>query len=115
MELNRNWTHEESPEAKPSAAAYRLGCRCPDCRLANSEYMRHYRASRVDQVENPDGTTMYHSHIGQPSKRTARKHMCIHPRCLDMAGLMILNGAVVNKATSIVDDTFGTVMAAKVA
>lgn len=109
---NRDWIHAEAPEGKPSAAAYRLGCRCSGCREANSAYMKAYRAKRVQDKQNEDGTTVYHSHNGQPSKRTARKWMCIHPRCLDMAGLMLLNGAVVNKHTAIVDPTFGAAIAA---
>lgn len=104
---NRNWVHDEAPEGKPSAAAYRLGCRCSDCKEANAVYMRAYRARRVAHVENTDGTTVYHSHVGQPSKRTARKHLCIHPRCLDLAGLALTDGVVVNAATGVADARFG--------
>ncbi len=112
---NRQWTHEESPQGQPSAAAYREGCRCQACKDANAAYMRTYRAQRVAQAVNPDGTTVYLNHPGQPSKRTARRHHCIHPRCLDLAGLMLLNGAVVDAATCIVDPTWGTLPAGAVA
>jgi hypothetical protein len=105
---NRMWTHHESPEGKPSAAAYRLGCRCAACVEANAVYMRDYRARRVIEKANTDGTAFYHSHVGQPSKRTSRTHMCVHPRCLDMAGLRLdENGVVCDAATGIVDATWG--------
>ena len=80
MEL-RVWIHEELPEGRASAAAYREGCRCSDCREANSAYMREYRARRVREKENLDGTSVYHNHKGQPSGRTARRWHCVHPRC----------------------------------
>lgn len=104
---NRDWIHAEAPEGQPSAAAYRLGCRCAQCREANAAYMRAYREQRVAQKENTDGTTVYHSHNGQPSKRTARRHHCIHPRCLNLAGLALRDGVVVDAVSGIVDSTWG--------
>ena len=109
---NRDWIHAEAPEGKPSAAAYRLGCRCSECREANAAYMRAYRMSRVAQAENKDGTTVYHSHNGQPSKRTARRWACIHPRCLNLAGLELRDGVVVDPVTGVADATFGAIAAA---
>lgn len=103
----REWIHNETPEGKPSAAAARLGCKCPACREALREYLRAYRASRVAQVENFDGTAMYHTHKGQPSKRTARKFDCVHPRCLSLAGLRLIDGAVCDAVTGIVDARWG--------
>lgn len=104
----RLWVHTETPEEQPSAASYRTGCRCHECVEANKAYMRDYRARRVAHKENTDGTTVYHSHKGQPSKRTARKHLCIHPRCLDLADLRLDQGIVVDKATGKADATFGS-------
>jgi hypothetical protein len=105
---NRNWTHDENPEAKPSAATYREGCRCDGCKEANSAYMRAYRAKRVREAEAKDGTSIYHTHAGQPSKRTSRKWLCIHPRCLKLAGLALnAEGAVVSASTGVIDPTFG--------
>ena len=112
MSEKRIWVHEEAPEGRPSAAAARLGCKCNDCKEALREYLRAYRASRVQHMENPDGTTVYHSHKGQPSKGTARRHLCIHPRCLDLAGLSLVNGVVINNTTGQPDATFGAVAAA---
>jgi len=110
MTPDRKWTHDESPELKPSAATYRLGCRCYECKAANSTYMAAYRAKQVEAAENLDGTAVYHSHLGQPSKRTARKWMCIHPRCLALAGLaMTPEGAVVDAVTGVADAMFGAV------
>ena len=107
---DRNWTHDEMPEGKPSAAAYRLGCRCGECSEQNSIYMRDYRASRVAEKANTDGTATWHSHTGQPSKRTAQTHLCVHPRCLALAGLRLDDqGVVINLVTGIVDATWGTV------
>jgi len=112
MRTDRQWTHDESPEMVPSAATYRLGCRCAECSEANRLYMQAYRAARVQHIERPDGTTQYHAHKGQPSKRTARAHLCIHPRCLDLAGLTLVEGVIRDKATGAIDATFGIVAAA---
>ena len=109
---DRQWIHEEAPEGQPSAAAYRLGCRCQECKNANAAYMRAYREQRVAQKENKDGTTVYHSHNGQPSRRTARRHHCIHPRCLALAGLRLEAGVVVDATTGVVDATWGAVAGA---
>ena len=38
-------------------------------------------------AKNDKHTTEYHSHVGQPSKRTAVKWKCVHPHCLALAGL----------------------------
>jgi hypothetical protein len=103
----RNWTHEESPEGKPSASAYRLGCRCGDCCDANKAYQAAYRARRV-LARTQTGNTEYHSHIGQPSKRTAKKWKCVHPQCLSLAGLAIdANGWVVDMTTGARQEAFG--------
>lgn len=115
MNDERVWVHNEAPEGKPSAAAYRIGCRCSECKEANAQYMRDYRARRVDTKENKDGTAFYHSHKGQPSKRTARNHLCVHPRCLSLAGLTLVDGVVYNAATGIVDPKWGAVPATAVA
>lgn len=108
----RNWIHLESPEGVPSASAARLGCKCPECKEALREYLRAYRARRVAEKERADGTAVYHSHIGQPSKKTARKHLCIHPRCLDLAGLVLVEGVIRDRVTGAPDKTFGAVVKA---
>jgi hypothetical protein len=98
----RQWTHSELPEARPSAAAYRLGCRCDACCTANREYMRAWRARRVQNAERPDGTAEYHNHQGKPSPTTARRWGCAQASCLAMAGLYLDPLGVVRR---VVDDT----------
>lgn len=104
----RAWHHSESPEGEPSAAARRLGCKCDDCRTAHIAYMRMYHKNRIPAQENANGTTVYHSHKGQPSDTTARRWGCIHPRCLYLAGLYLdTDGIVRSKADDATDPTFG--------
>ena len=83
----RTWTHEETPNGVPSAAAYRTGCKCEACREANIKYMQAYHARKVVLEDNADGTIFYHCHKGAPSSSTAIKWGCTHPRCLKLAGL----------------------------
>lgn len=109
---SRNWTHEESPTGQPSAASYRTGCRCTECYEANRTYQRAYRARKV-LATNKENTTDYHSHVGQPSKRTAVRWKCIHPHCLAMAGLtMGADGQVHDLVTGKIDLRFPKVEAA---
>lgn len=105
----RRWTHEESPNGVPSASAFRLGCKCEDCRQANIKYMQAYHARKVALEDNPDGTTHWHSHKGAPSASTAKKWGCIHPRCLKLAGLYYnaATGEVRYRADDTVADGFG--------
>jgi hypothetical protein len=99
--MPREWSHTESPKGVPSASAYRLGCRCPECYEANKAYQAAYRARR-QLARKEDHTTEYHSHVGQPSKRTAVKWQCVHPRCLELAELQIdAEGNVVDSAGKI--------------
>ena len=103
---NREWTHEESPEGLPSASTARLGCKCSECRAAWREYISAYRRSRQKEAG-------LHSHRGQPSKRTARRWRCTHPRCLDLAGLTVTaDGTVVNLSTGRPDPFFAKAAAA---
>ena len=105
----RKWTHEETPNKVPSAAAYRTGCKCEDCRQANIIYMKLYHGNRVPLVDNADGTTFYHSHKGQPSGNTAKKWGCIHPRCLNLGGLYYdaATQQVRRKADDTIEPAFG--------
>lgn len=106
----RKWTHEETPNKVPSAAAYRTGCKCEDCRQANIRYMRLYHSRTVVQEDNPDGTTFYHVHKGAPSVTTAKKWGCIHPRCLNLGGLYFDSATqqVRNRADDSIAADFGT-------
>lgn len=105
----RAWTHDESPEALPSAAAYRLGCRCDDCRKANSEYMKAYRRRKVPMEVRAANTPKYHTHKGKPSPLTARNWGCAHDACLAMAGLFLDgDGVVRDTATKEADPLFGS-------
>ena len=105
----REWTHTESPNGVPSASAYRLGCRCSDCHTEYWNYIRDYRSTSNVLRENGDGTTYYHCHKGQPSATTARKWGCIHPRCLNLAGLYLdPEGTVKNRVTDAIEEDFGT-------
>lgn len=104
----RQWTHDEMGDGKPTAAAYRNGCRCYDCREKYREYQKAYATRRVHEMNQPDGTGVYHSHRGQPSKKTAQKHKCRHQVCLDKAGLRVdQNGFVVSIATGEIQPLFG--------
>ena len=105
----RSWTHEETPSGLPSAAAYRTGCKCEACRQANIAYMQAYHARQVALEDNSDGTTFYHAHKGQPAANTAKKWGCIHPRCLNLAGLYFdaATAQVRYKADDTVADGFG--------
>lgn len=104
----RNWTHEELPEGIPSAAAYRLGCRCDSCREKNSTYMKAYRRRKVPMEARRNGTPAYHSHKGKPSPLTARNWGCPHEVCLAMAGLFLdADGIVRHVVTKEVDQLFG--------
>lgn len=107
----RTWHHSESPDGLPTAATYRLGCRCDDCGAAYRAYLAAYRASRTSR--NTDGTRTYHTHVGQPSPRTARKYRCTHPRCLHLAGLYLDHRGIVRHAgTGRPADGFTTTAAA---
>lgn len=112
MNAARVWTHSESPEGKPTASTYRLGCRCADCYEANKAYQRAYRNRKVLAIKE-NNTTEYHSHVGQPSKRTAVKWKCIHPHCLKLAGLeMTPEGLVVDSVSGKIDLRFPAATAA---
>lgn len=99
---DRTWHHTETPTQQPSAAAYRTGCTCTDCRDAHRTYQHEYRHAKAALTTNPDGTTTYHNHKGQPSPTTATTHGCIHPRCLTLAGLTH------DPATGLITTTDGT-------
>lgn len=110
MDEGRMWVHEELPEGVAGRPGYQLGCRCPGCTEANRIYMREYRARMQHAKQRTDGTAEYHSHKGQPSKRTARKWGCTHTMCLSKAGLRLdEHGVVVDAVTGVVDATFGEV------
>lgn len=107
MNDERMWVHAELPEGVAGRPGYQLGCRCPGCTEANKEYMREYRARMVHAAHRGDGTAEYHSHKGQPSKRSARKWKCTHIMCLSKAGLYLdEHGVVRDIATKIADSTF---------
>lgn len=106
----RMWVHEELPEGVAGRPGYQLGCRCGGCTAANATYMREYRARMQHNKQRMDGTAEYHSHKGQPSKRTARKWGCTHTMCLSKAGLYLDDQGVVRVlATKAVDPSFGEV------
>jgi len=106
----REWVHAELPEGIAGRPGYQLGCRCSGCTEANREYMRQYRARRQHETTRSDGTLEFHTHKGQPSKRTARRWGCTHSECLRRAGLRLSEeGIVVDAVTGIVDATFGAV------
>lgn len=108
MMEQRTWHHDETPLAKASAAAYRTGCKCEDCYSLYWEYIHDYRTATNALRENGDGTTAYHVHRGQPSATTARKWGCIHPRCLNLAGLYLdQEGDVRDRITDALDPAFG--------
>ena len=109
----RVWSHTETPTGKPSAAAYRTGCKCEDCRQANITYMRLYHARIAALEDNADGTVVYHVHKGAPSRTTAIKWGCTHPRCLHLAGLYFdaKTQQVRWKADDTVADKFGVPVA----
>jgi hypothetical protein len=92
MVVGREWVHGESGDGSPSAAAYRTGCRCGECRDAYREYMRRYRAGAVALAWNDDGTAVYHSHGGRPSA-AAGWDGCGHPRCMALAGIPVFRPA----------------------
>jgi hypothetical protein len=109
----RQWTHEELPEARPSAAAYRLGCRCAECSTAHAAYQAAWRARRVQNEERTDGTPEYHNHQGKPSPTTARRWGCAQASCLAMAGLYLDPMGVVRRfVDDEVDPAFGETPAA---
>jgi hypothetical protein len=89
VDRQRTWHHSETPQGKASAAAYRTGCPCEECRQLHIDYMKSYHQGQVANMDDADGTTTYHAHKGQPSNRTAIKWGCLHPRCLNLAGLYI--------------------------
>lgn len=103
----RTWHHSENPEGEPSAATYRLGCRCTACSNAYRTYLAAYRARQSSTMKNSDGTKVYHNHVGQPSRSTARRHRCTHPRCLYLAGLYLdRDGTVRHRGTDARADGF---------
>lgn len=108
MDEGRMWVHAELPEGVAGRPGYQLGCRCPDCTEANKQYMREYRARMQHAKQRHDGTAEYHTHKGQPSKRTARKWGCTHSQCLSKAGLTLDEQGIVRViATGEVDAEFG--------
>lgn len=104
----RQWVHQELPEGVAGRPGYQLGCRCAECVEANRVYMREYRARRQHNKQREDGTAEYHTHKGQPSKRSARRWGCTHSQCLSKAGLRLNEeGVVVDVVTGAVDASFG--------
>jgi len=99
IDEQRTWHHDETPTGQPSAAAYRTGCKCDECRTLHNTYMRLYHQKRVDEEESTDGTTVYHNHKGRPSPRTATRWGCRHPRCLHLAGLYIDHRGTIRRRT----------------
>ena len=100
--MDRLWTHDESPLGKPTAATYRLGCRCEECCEANRVYLRDWRTRQQHKKKDSDGGLVYHTHIGRPSAKTAKRWECRHPRCLAMAGLREVDGTVLDAADTVV-------------
>lgn len=96
----RAWVHAEAPDGRPSAAAYRTGCRCAACCGMYREYLREYRRSVAAAREHPDGTAVYHTHRGRPGSGTALRWGCTHPRCLALGGLVLDGAGVVRDAVS---------------
>ena len=105
----RTWSHTEAPSGKPSAASARNGCKCGECNRLLREYVEEYKRNKVQTHANPDGTAFYHTHKGQPSKRTARVWGCAHPRCLYLANLYLdeEDGVVKERGTNAVAADFG--------
>jgi hypothetical protein len=87
--LDRQWTHHEMPDGKPSRAAYNLGCPDDECKAANTAYIAAWRKKRQHALTQPDASGTYHTHQGQPSRRTAKRWHCRHARCLSLAGWTI--------------------------
>ena len=90
----RLWTHYELPAGKPSAAGYREGCRCDECREAMRAYNRGYAARKQLSMTTELGTTIHHSHRGRPTAKSAIKWTCRHEVCLALAGFRIIGGRV---------------------
>jgi len=90
----RLWVHAELPAGKPSAAAYREGCKCDECRQAMRDYTRGYAARRQHSMLVTNGTAAFHSHRGRPTAKSAIKWTCRHEVCLDKAGFKLVDGRV---------------------
>jgi hypothetical protein len=104
----REWVHTETPTGKPSAAAYRTGCRCEECQVKYREYQRDWRRNRVALATDGEGAVQHHCHKGPPSPRTAVRWGCVHPRCLELAGLVVDDAGMVRRAgSSVAAPNFG--------
>ncbi len=94
----RDWVHDELPAGRPSAAGYRQGCRCDECKEAMRVYNRGYTSRNAAELRTPGQTAVFHNHRGRPSRATALKHTCRRYDCLDKAGFIVTGGRIFDPA-----------------